>query len=142
MNVTRRLLLLLLLPGCCGMAQATDMAIIVHPSVQAAALDVDEVRRLWLGKTDALPDGTPVRPLGIEESPLRDEFLTRVLRKNDMQFRSHWARMIFTGNGQPPRNVGGPAEVLRLVAAQPGFIGYVPLEDVTPDVKVLLLLED
>jgi hypothetical protein len=142
MNASRRLLLLLLLPWCCGLAHAADLAIIVHPSVAATALDVDEVRRLWLGKTDALPDGTRVRPLGIEESPLRDEFLTRVLRKNEMQFRSHWARMIFTGNGQPPRNVGDPAEVLRIVATQPGYIGYVPVEDVTPDVKVLLLLED
>mgnify|MGYP001770312877 CR=1 FL=1 len=76
-----------------------------------------------------------------EGSPARPQFNERVRGKNEQQLRSYWSRMIFTGKGQPPRSVASQEDVLRMVAATPGAIGYVDSKAVTGKVKVLFQVD-
>ncbi|MFZ5756334.1 MAG: phosphate ABC transporter substrate-binding protein [Pseudomonadota bacterium] len=119
------------------------VAVVVHPSVNVGALNVDQLGQLFLGRAKTLPDGTPVSPIDLAEgSALRITFSERVLGKNEQQLRSYWSRMIFTGKGQPPRSMATSQDVLRAVAATPGYIGYVDSRDVVAGkVKVVYSLE-
>jgi ABC-type phosphate transport system substrate-binding protein len=119
------------------MARA-GVAIIASPSTAVGALTADEVGQVYLGRMKTLPDGSPVSAVDQQEgSASREEFLDRVLGKNQQQLRSYWTRMVFTGKGQPPRSVGNDAEVIRAVLSAPGVIGYVDSSAVTAKVKVL-----
>lgn len=119
------------------------IAVIAHPSVTAGALTVEQVSQLFMGRAKSLPDGTVVTPIDLAEgAPARVQFVERVLGKNEQQLRSYWSRMIFTGKGQPPRSVNSAAEVVKMVASTPGFIGYVDAKDVAAGkVKVLYQIQ-
>jgi len=128
---------------CFSPLAGAGVAVIVHPSVSTNALTAEAVKQLFLGRASALPDGTAVAPVDqAEGSAVRAQFAERVLGKNEQQLRSYWARMIFTGKGQPPRGVTSAAEMLKTVASSPGFIGYVDTKDVVAGkVKVLYSIE-
>lgn len=119
------------------------VVVIAHPSVSVTALTADQVSQIYLGRSSSLPGGQAVQPLDqAEGSPARDQFAQKVLGRSEQQLRSYWSRMIFTGKGQPPRALAGSADVLRQVAGNPGFIGYVDSKEIgNARVKVLLTME-
>lgn len=118
------------------------VALIAHPDTAVSSLDAQQVLKIYMGRTSNLPDGSAVVPLDqAEGSPIRSEFVTRVLGKTEQQLRSFWSREIFTGKGQPPRSVGSSADVIRMVTSRPGYVGYIDSKDVTPKVKVLLRVD-
>jgi len=120
------------------MLACAGIAVIAGPSLPVAALTADQVGQVFLGRLKTLPDGSAISAVEQQEgSATREEFLDRVLGKNQQQLRSYWTRMVFTGKGQPPRTVGDDAEVIRAVLATPGTIGYVDSGAVTARVKVL-----
>lgn len=129
----------LLVPVC---AQA-GVVVIANASVKADALTADQVSKLYMGRATSLPDGAAVEPLELAEgAPARADFLGKVLDKTEQQWRSYWSRMIFTGKAQPPRPMGSAAELVRAVASNPGYIGYVDSKDVgAAKVRVLYSAE-
>ena len=56
---------------------------------------------------------------------------------SESQLKSYWSKLVFTGKGQPPRDVQTDAEMIELVAGNPNIIGYVDISSVTDKVKVL-----
>ncbi len=105
-----------------------------------ASLSKSEVRQLYMGNTNNA-GGYKVTLLDMPEgSTLRKSFYSRVAGKNESQLKSYWARMIFTGRGTPPRQVGGPMEMVRSLKADPHALGYMDEGDLQPGVKVLLRL--
>jgi hypothetical protein len=47
--------------------------------------------------------------------------------------------MVFTGRGQPPRELAGSAAVRQAVAEDPALIGYIEREALDPTVRQVLL---
>lgn len=136
-----RMSLLAAVAGLSSLAHA-GLAVVAHPSVAVSALSAEQVSQIYMGRATSLPGGAAVTPIDMPEgSPLRVQFASRVLGKNEQQLRSYWSRMIFTGKGQPPRSVASQDDVLRMVAATPGAIGYVDSKAVTPKVKVLFQVD-
>lgn len=84
--------------------------------------------------------GAPkMRPVDQEEGARsRSEFYTKVARKDDAQMQAYWARMIFTGKGDPPTALMDDEEVIGLIAGDPQKIGYVDKDKVDSSVKVIL----
>ena len=119
-------------------AQA-EVAVIVNNAVGQVDISADVAADIFLGKLDSLPDGTRMVPIDQEESEkAREEFYTKVVRKDAAQLNAYWSRLIFTGKGEPPKKVADNAEVVALVAANPNIIGYVDAMAVNSSVKVLL----
>ncbi|MFN3616423.1 MAG: hypothetical protein ACK4K3_01415 [Aquabacterium sp.] len=54
--------------------------------------------------------------------------------------RSAWARITFTGRGEPPIELPDAAAVKRAVASDPLAIGYIDAADVDRSVSVVLML--
>ena len=55
----------------------------------------------------------------------------------ESQLKAYWSKLVFSGQGQPPKVVESSAEILTLVAANPNMIGFVDAAEVTPNVKVV-----
>ncbi|MEN9465874.1 MAG: hypothetical protein RL217_2055 [Pseudomonadota bacterium] len=114
-----------------------EMAVIVHPS-NANAIDKDTIQRIFLGKTRAFPDGKEALPISMKEGSAEyNSFAETVLSKSDKQLKAYWAKVIFTGQGTPPREVDSAAQMLDLVANNPNLIGFVPAGSVSGAVKVV-----
>jgi len=114
-----------------------DVAVVVHPS-NSAALDADAIAQIYLGRSKSFPDGKPALPVGhAEGSPATAIFNQKVLNKSNSQIKAYWSKLVFTGKGTPPKELGSDAEIVELVSQNPNVIGYVSKASVSDKVKVL-----
>ena len=70
-------------------------------------------------------------------SPARDEFYITFAGVSAAQLKAYWAKIIFTGRGQPPRTVADANEIRQLLATNPHVIAYIDRSAVDGDMKVL-----
>ncbi len=115
----------------------SGVAVIVHPS-NASALTEAEISRIFLGKMKSFPGGGQAIPVNQSEGAgARGSFEDNVLKKSSSQIKAYWSKLVFTGKGTPPREVGNDADVVSLVKSNPNIIGYVDESAITGDVKVI-----
>jgi len=134
--MTLRMLCLTL---CCLLSAAAqaEVAVIVNPG-NGASLSAEDVQRLFLGKLKSFPGGGEANPVNQKEGqPAREQFNQAVLNKSESQLKAYWSQLVFTGKGTPPKDVGGSADVKKLVAANPNMIGYIDSSAVDGSVKVV-----
>ncbi len=115
-----------------------EVKVIGHNSIKEKNLNQETVTKLYLGKQDKFPSGK--KAIVIDQEPgedIRDEFYTKVVNKNSAQLKSYWSRLIFTGQGLPPKRVLDDDEVLELITDNPNLVGYVSGEADVSGVKVL-----
>lgn len=119
-----------------GHALAGDVVVIAHPSVPR--LDGVTVERIYTGKVVEV-GGVRVMPLDLTPGhPLRGRFLARWLEKDEERYLAYWTVRRYVGKGVPPTQVPTTAEMIRLVSATPGTVGYVDEADLKPGVNVLI----
>jgi hypothetical protein len=114
-----------------------DVVVIADAASPVAALGAEEVARIFLGKSETTVSG--VRVIAIDQpegSAVRDEFYRQLTGKTPAQVRAYWARIIFTGKGQPPRQLGAAAAA-RLLAENPRAIAYVDRTAVPAGARIL-----
>lgn len=129
--------LLSVVGGLASFNATAEVAVIVHPS-NKNVLDKKFIARIYLGKKKSYPDGSVVLPISQnEKTPVRDEFIEKVVGKSIHQFRSHWSQLMFTGKAKPPKEVGRDDQVKKIVAANPAVIGYINASAVDDTVKVV-----
>lgn len=118
---------------------AADVVAVVSAKNPVTALSKNQVVDIFLGRTSRFPDGTPAVPIDqVEASAARDEFYASFVGKSPAQLKAYWSKIIFTGRGQPPKEVASSAEVKKLIAGNPNAIGYIEQNMVDDSVKVLL----
>lgn len=131
MQFTKSLLQGALLAGLSLSAMAANLVVVGHPS--AAALSKDQVADVYLGKSQML---TPVDLP--DSSSLYAEFYQKAAGRDTAQIKSTWSRIVFSGKGQPPKQLPDASAVKKAVAADPKVIGYIDKSAVDGSVKVLL----
>lgn len=115
-----------------------EVVAVVSSKSAMTTLSKAQVIDIFLGKTTRLPDGTPVTPIDqTEGSPARDEFYAAYAGKSPAQVKSLWAKIIFTGRGQPPKSVSSDAAVRLFIAVHPQAISYIDRSAVDATVKIL-----
>lgn len=119
-------------------AQA-ELVVIVSAKSPVTALRADQVADIFLGQAGRFPEGGEAVALDQAiGSPIRDAFYGKVAAKSPPLLKAYWTKMIFTGRGQPPREVNGSAAVRRLVAENPNLIGYIDKTMLDASVKAVL----
>ena len=122
-------------------ALAAELAVIVSARSNISMLSADQVAEIFLFQTNRFPNGNEVVPIDQDlGSPLRDEFYSKVTNRTPALVKAHWARLIFTGRGQPPAEVDGNAAMRRMIAENPGMIGYVERTALDPSVRAVLIV--
>jgi ABC-type phosphate transport system substrate-binding protein len=141
--MTVRRLLLFAMTGfwlTCAGARADDVVAVVSAKSPLTSLNSSAVADIFLGKTSRFPDGSLAVPIDLnEDSPAREKFYAQLTGKSPAQMKAHWSKIIFTGRGQPPRQVASNAEAKKAIAENPNAIGYIDASQVDASVKVLAL---
>jgi ABC-type phosphate transport system substrate-binding protein len=137
----RFLLAGLLAAALCPGASAGELVVIVSSRSPVSSLRTDQVADIFLGQIASLPGGSEIVALDQSiGSPERDEFYSKVTSKTRPLVKAYWTKMIFTGRGQPPKEVAGSAAIRKMVADNPGLIGYIDKSALDPSVKAVLLV--
>jgi hypothetical protein len=126
---------------CLGaeLAAAADVVAVVSARSTARGLTRSQVMDLFLGKSNRLPGGRTAVPVDqAEGSAARDAFYLAFADKSAAQMKAHWSKVIFTGRGQPPREVASGALVKKLLAGNADAIGYIERSEVDDSVRIVL----
>jgi ABC-type phosphate transport system substrate-binding protein len=119
-----------------------DEVAVVSAKSTISTLSKSQVADIFLGKTTRFPDGSQAVPIDQSEGTLaRDEFYARIAGKSAAQMKAYWSRIIFTGRGEPPKEVPSSRETKRLVVANPNAIGYIESNLVDDTVRVVTVTQ-
>lgn len=116
-----------------------DVVVIVSSRSPVTVLRVEQAADIFLGRTSSLPGWGEIVPIDqADGSPMRDEFYARTTGKSPSLLKAYWSKMIFTGEGQPPREAANSAALKKLVADNINLIGYVDRSAVDGSVRIVL----
>ena len=122
-----------------AVSASADVVVIVSARSEVTRLTAEQVAKIFLNKVDVFPNGAKAVPVDqAEGNPVRDEFYSRVVNKSSSQLTAYWARITFTGDGNPPKLLEGDVAVKKAVAADPNAIGYIDKSAVDGSVRVIL----
>jgi ABC-type phosphate transport system substrate-binding protein len=136
-------LLLVGLAVCAGFVIASaserrDYKVIVHPENPVSELDRQFLSDAYLRKASDWSRGETIRPIDLAARfAVRDLFVRDVLRKSNAQLKNYWNQQIFSGKGVPPPEADSPAAVVSYVLANPGAVGYLPVDADAGGAKVV-----
>ncbi|RTL16467.1 MAG: phosphate ABC transporter substrate-binding protein [Burkholderiales bacterium] len=113
-------------------------AVVAKDSKAPPKLSADELSAIFLGTAKSFPNGEKAVPIDQKAgTEAYAGFYQRIAGKTDSQMRAYWSRIMFTGKGQPPQEVGDGATVKKLVAANPNMVGYIEAALVDTSVRVI-----
>lgn len=121
-------------------AACADVVPVVSSKSHVHGLSRNQVVDIFLGRTNRFPNGEPAVPIDqAEGSEVRDVFYLQFANRSASQLKAYWSKIVFTGKGEPPREVSPSERVKRVLAENPHFIGYIERAEVDANVKVVLL---
>ena len=122
-------------------AFAGGIALIVHPDNQLKNVSNDEIKRLFLSKTDVI-QGVKLKPIIQSSSQsIRIVFDEDTLGKSPSKSKAYWSRLIFTAAGAPPPSMESSKEIIKWVSTHPDAISYIEAGSVTGEIKLLKELQ-
>lgn len=126
---------------CTASNVQADVAVVVNPGVGDVSVNSAELKDIFLGKLNSLPNGKKIVAIDQEPGGVREEFLKKLINKSESQLKAYWAQLVFTGRGQPPKQVMDDEEVKEFVSENPNMIGYIDSEEVDSTVKVIMTIK-
>lgn len=100
----------------------------------------EEIAALFLGSIHLENEGDQVVALDQRDEAIREFFYTHVARRSLIQVRAHWARMVFTGGGRPPKQLSMD-ELIQMLQSDPSAVTYLPLSKVD-GLKILMMIQN
>jgi ABC-type phosphate transport system substrate-binding protein len=116
-----------------AMAEET---VIVNGAASVAGLSEDELKDYYLGKKSSWPDGSKVVVVVLKDGASHEKLMGK-LGKSSSQFTTGWKKLVFTGKGAMPEQVGSEDELVAFVAKTPGSIGFVDAGKAKDGVKAV-----
>lgn len=114
------------------------IAVVVNPKNRMSNIDLDELRRVFLGKRINGPGGDRLTPFNHrKETETRTRFDEVVLGMSPEEVERYWIDQRIRGGAKPPRSVSPVATLLAVVAKVPTAIAYAPEDDLTNAVRVI-----
>jgi ABC-type phosphate transport system substrate-binding protein len=118
-----------------------QVAVIAHKSVLAGSVDNSSLLDVFTLNTKNWSDGGKITVIDFKnDSPARTKFYT-ALGTSFAEMQKTWLRKQFSGKALPPLLLASDDEIVSKVASTPGAIGYVSLDKVSKEVKVLATIK-
>jgi ABC-type phosphate transport system substrate-binding protein len=139
--MTGKFLCCMLLALLGNAAAAADLVVVVSARSPVTALRAEQVADIFLSEAMRFPDGGEAVALDLPiGSPLRDDFYLKVANRSPALMKAYWTKKIFTGRGQPPRELPNSQAVRKLVADNPTLIGYIERSALDASVRPVLVV--
>lgn len=114
-----------------------DVVVVVSAKSPVGPLTGDQISEVFLGKTSTV-GSVNVVPVDLAEgNATRDEFYQKFVGKSAPQLKAYWSKLIFSGKGQPPKELPDNAAVKKAVNDNPNTVGYIEKSAVDASVKVV-----
>ena len=121
-------------------AYSGEVAVIAHPSVPVNQISRSQLIDIYVGDVREWDNGEPVVLMDLKpKSGVKDAFYD-FIGKSSSRVKSIWMRHMLTGEADPPEALESQKEILDIVTATPGAIGYVDREVVTGNVVTLAVI--
>jgi ABC-type phosphate transport system substrate-binding protein len=120
----------------CATARS-DVVAVVSAKSAITVLNKSQVADIFLGKVTSFPGGGLATPIDQEGRLIREQFYAMLVDQSPAQIKAYWSKIIFTGRGRPPQEVADSVEMKKILAVNPGAIGYLDTHDVDASVRVL-----
>ena len=101
----------------------TSTSLHVHQDI-TDSFDKKEIKKIYLGYTRHLDDGTRLRLTCLEKGELHRHFLKEWVGMTPSQFKIHWQKKVFSGKGRMPYRFKRSSHQQDFVNRTPGAIGY------------------
>ncbi|RYE59415.1 MAG: hypothetical protein EOP48_00965 [Sphingobacteriales bacterium] len=123
------------------MANAAPVFVIAAKNSPASELSREQVARIYLG-IPVFIESTKLSGIDYpDETEMHEKFRETILRKNAVQLKQYWTRLIFSGKAKPPEDLSDEKEMVATVRKYPHVIGYVYNKSLTAQVKVIGVFE-
>jgi len=127
--------------GTANAAGAAELAVVVSARTPVMVLHTDQVAEIFLAEANRFPDGREAVPIDQQVgTAVRDAFYEKVVGRSPAMMKAYWTKLFFTGRGVPPQEAAGDAAVKKLVAENPGMIGYIDRAALDATVRAVLLV--
>jgi ABC-type phosphate transport system substrate-binding protein len=131
-------LFLMLMLGMHAHSAFAQVVVVVSARSTVQPLTQQQIADIFMGKANRLPDGPTVVPIDqAEDSAIREKFYFLATGKSPAQMKAYWSKIIFTGRGQPPRQVASAGEIKKQVAADANLIAYLDAAAVDSSLRVV-----
>jgi hypothetical protein len=121
---------------------SAQYVVVVNPKNPITRLSPTQVSKIYLGKLLAWSINGQTQPvLAVDQrpdSPVREAFSKRVLRKSVSETAAYWRQELYSGRNVPPPEQT-EAEALQTVRSDVGAIAYVSDKADLKGVKVILV---
>ncbi len=121
-------------------AQATEaVAIVVHPEVAEDDLSLDDLKGIFLAEQQHWSDNSRIRLfVRAPIAPERDLVLSEIYGMSEDRYKRYWIAKTFSGDVRSkPTPVPSTELLSNYVSDFPGSIGFVPMSEVGPNLKVI-----
>jgi hypothetical protein len=119
-------------------AAMADWVLVANPKSGVEHLSRDEVVNIYLGRYRLLSSGISAEPVDlVGEHEGKTNFYRRLVDKSLAEINAYWARLVFSGKTQPPRQANSTDEALQFVVSHPGGLAYVERGKVDRRVSVV-----
>ncbi len=138
----RRLFILLAaLPLLCysrPSVAVSDFVVIANMDSGIEKMSKDEVINVYMGRNRKLASGIIALPLDLE-TPIAEKahFYSVMVNKELSEISSYWARLLFSGQGAPPKQVTNQDEAIDIVINRKGAIAYIDRKKIDKRVRVV-----
>ena len=141
-TTTRLLSAMLLGWALAGSAHAEKLMVVVNPRSGLKELSKSELVNIYMGRQKVLEGESTAFPLDISGANLlKARFYNLLLQKKLAEINSYWARLIFSGQGSPPRQLDDFSQIKTAIMDNVGAIGYLPDSEPIDGLKVVLTLD-
>jgi ABC-type phosphate transport system substrate-binding protein len=124
-------------------ALAGDIYIVVNATNPVSTLTRNEALDLFMGRSRQFAGGLSAQPLDQARNSTARSTFYRLLTGMDMsQVNSYWARLMFSGQTQPPRPLDNEEAMVEALKRSPGAIGYLTQPPSDKGLTVVLVLRD
>ena len=115
------------------------VAIVVHPQVSIDNLSLRDLKSIFLAERQHWEDRSRITLLvRAAIAPERDLILTEIYGMSEDRYRQYWIGKMFRSEVASGPKIVFSTDMLRdLVTVIPGSIGFVPVSEVGPDLKVI-----
>lgn len=118
-----------------------EIAVVVNKNSPLTSITIKEAKRIFLGITKKLPDGSNIEIVDhADASSLKEDFYMTLTNKSVVQINSRWAGLVFSGQGIPPKQAKGNQGVKRWLQENPNGIGYIDSQHLDSSVKNILTI--
>lgn len=121
-----------------GASASAEIVVIVSIDSPIQELSKGELINIFLGRSNYFDNGLRATPIDQSaNSQAREQFYQSLLAWSPAKLKAHWSKVIFTGRGKPPRQVGNDEDVKAAVRSNQNAIGYIDRASANEHVRIL-----